>query len=91
MQDRIQSIASEVTGRVIRPSTDIERKFGGQVYGRIDRVGFVVNGRPDSWAFDCRNDMMTPAINILETADILYAGYSVAQLREISRIFWEEK
>ncbi len=50
--------------------------------GDIREIGYIDdNGQPQEWCFDCKGKI--PALTILDN-EMLYAGYTVDELREIS-------
>ena len=54
--------------------------------GKIISVGYVINGVPENWQFDCLEEV--PAVTISADNQIFYAGYSIAELEQISKEFW---
>ena len=60
-----------------------------QEKGKIIAVGHVINGIPENWQFDCEERV--PALTITADGQMLYAGYSLPELEEISRDFWRRK
>ena len=54
--------------------------------GKILAVGYIINGIPANWQFDCLGKI--PAVTITADKQIFYAGYSISELEEISKEFW---
>jgi len=51
----------------------------------ITKIGYMdENNQPQDFVFNC-NYKPIPVINIKETGEIIYAGYSVEELKEISK------
>ena len=48
----------------------------------IINYGYVENGIPQWWAFDCKNKV--PGIEHKNDGTILYSGYTVNELRELA-------
>ncbi len=57
-----------------------------QPKGKILSIGYVINSLPENWQFDCMGEV--PAIIINASGSILYAGYSIQELKKISNGFW---
>ena len=57
--------------------------------GTITHFGFIVDGKPKNWGFDCMGAV--PVLGITADGEMLYAGYSVLELEQLSRDFWSTK
>lgn len=57
-----------------------------RVKGKIITVGYVINGQPENWAFDCEGK--GAAVEITGDNQVFYAGYSVPELEKISKEYW---
>ena len=57
-----------------------------RVKAKIIAVGHVINGQPENWSFDCEGK--GAAIEITSAGQMLYAGYSIAELEKISKKYW---
>ena len=55
--------------------------------GKIIAIGHIINGEPENWQFNCEGKIA--AIEITADSQILYAGYSISELEQISNKYWE--
>ena len=76
---RIEALAKKILN---------DRKSGKRKRAVITRVGFIINGEPENWGFDCM--MEVPAIEITADGEMLMAGYSIQELKAISDEFYEK-
>jgi len=63
-----------------------EAETTGITKATITRVGFIVDGTPEGWTFEISGNI--PAMAIDSNGRILWAGYTVEELREISERFY---
>ena len=53
----------------------------------IMQIGTIdENGQPHGWAFDCNGDPTKLGINTQEDGSTIYAGWTVEELRSITRL-----
>ena len=53
---------------------------------KIIAVGYIINGKLENWKFDCIG--LVPALEVTADQQVLIAGYTMAELEQISEDYW---